>query len=207
MKVKSLNQYMKERHPTAIKSQSIANGVMVKKILDTFLSEIVLETRWFCPICDHFDLVPCFEERHVKMHIAVQHGKSLLDLNIGELQDISELHGDYQCNYEQCNKLFAREEDLLTHISFDHKKLFQKVSELGLNMSDYQPLSNSRKGKEMRYRVSQQVLAKTSFAKLEFWNFCTKKKNWSFFYVLCDFARSLAKFLPKTYWDTWYVQK
>ena len=145
MKAKSLNQYMKERHPTAIKSQSIANAAMVKKILDTFLSEVVLEIRWFCPICDHFDSVPCFEERYVKKHIAVQHGKSLLDLGIGAL------HGDYPCNYEQCYKLFTREEDLLTHISYDHKKLLQKVSVLGLNRSDYQPLSRSRKGKEMRY--------------------------------------------------------
>ena len=119
---------------------------MVTKIVDKVVDD-VFKTRWFCPICDHFDTIPSFDEREVKKHIAVRHGEPLLDMRL------SSLHGDYQCNQRGCFKLYDSSDDLLTHLAFDHTQLLPKVLEMDLNISDYQPLPRTRKGKEMRYNI------------------------------------------------------
>ena len=150
----SLKEYMSEKQPSAFRSHS-ENITMVRHFLHNLIKEVVTNreefllygTRWFCPICDQFDKIPSYCEADVKRHIASLHGESIMDFKV--VNGYSHSGGDFLCNF--CYKEFLGPEELLSHVAFDHQQLQGKIQDLGLPLSDYQPLASSREGKEIRY--------------------------------------------------------
>ena len=147
---KSLKEYMIEKHPTAFHYQHAENTDFVRKLLQSLVSDIVTEkelgTRWFCPICDQFDVVPSYCEADVKKHIAVQHGDAVLDIPTSNSHGF---RGENQCRI--CHEVFVTSDELLTHAAYDHKQLRVKIQDFNLSYSEYLPLAGSRKDHKIRY--------------------------------------------------------